>query len=225
MASEDQINVFIEKEPGSFRLIFTLGIAGFLSGLILVSLYLFTKPIIENNKAEALKAAIFKVLPGTGSFKTFVLNNGKLTEADEKTKEPEKIFLGFNTNNEITGFAIHGREIGFQDNIGVIFGYKSEDKSIIGYEVLECKETPGLGDKIFKDEKFVKNIAELNVEPEIVVVKKGDKKNPNEVEAISGATISSKAVVKLLNNSLNKWKLPIENYMSKNNIKLTARDE
>lgn len=225
MASEEQKNVLTEKEPGSFSLIFTLAFAGFLSGLILVSSYLFTKPIIENNKAEALKAAIFRVLPGTTGFKILILDNGKLTEADEKTKEPEKIFLGLNSNNEITGFAIHGREVGFQDNIGVIFGYKREDKSIIGYEVLECKETPGLGDKIFKDEKFVKNITELNVEPEIVVVKKGDRKNPNDVEAIAGATISSKAVVKLLNNSINKWKSPIEKYMSENNIKLTSRDK
>lgn len=225
MASDDHINDFTEKEPGSFRLIFTLSFAGFLSGLILVISYLYTRPIIENNKAEALKAAIFRVLPGTTGFKILVLNNGKLNEADEKTQNPEKIFLGLNIKNQITGFAIHGSEVGFQDNIGVIFGYKSEDKSIIGYEVLECKETPGLGDKIFKDEKFVKNITELNIEPEIVVVKKGEKKNQNDVEAISGATISSKAVVKLLNNSMNKWKLPIENYMSENKIKLAEVNE
>ena len=225
MDKENKVNIEAQSEPSSFKLIFTLSIAGFLSGLILVSLYLFTKPIIENNKAEALKVAIFKVLPGTSDFKVMILMNNKLIEADANTKEPEKIFLGFNEKKEMTGFAIHGREIGFQDNIGVIFGYKNEDKSIIGYEVLECKETPGLGDKIFKDEVFVNNITQLKVEPEIVVVKKGEKNSPNDVEAISGATISSKAVVKLLNNSLTKWKLPIENFLKENELKLAAKHE
>jgi Na+-translocating ferredoxin:NAD+ oxidoreductase subunit G len=214
-----------EKEPGSFRLIFTLSFAGFLSGLILVGIFLFTKPIIEKNKAEALRIAIFKVIPGTTSFKNMILDNGRLIEVDEKNTEPEKIFLGFNNDKQMTGFALHGREVGFQDVIGVIFGYNGEDKSIIGYEVLECKETPGLGDKIFKDEAFVSNIIQLKVEPEIILVKKGERKNSNEVEAISGATISCKAVVRLMNKSVEKWKLPIADYLKENQIGLTVNNE
>jgi len=37
------------------------------------------------------------------------------------------------------------------------------------------------------------------------MVKKGNKSAPNEVDAISGATISSKAVVRILNESIEKW--------------------
>jgi electron transport complex protein RnfG len=198
-------------EPSSFRLIATLGVAGFLSGLALVGIYLFTKPVIEHNKAEAQRQAIFKVLPGTASFKTFVLSDGKLREG---TAGPgEMIFLGLDAQGQMTGFAISDKEIGFADNIGVIYGYDPARKTIFGYEVLECKETPGLGDKIFKDEAFVNNFKALLAEPEIILVKQGEKKNPNEVDAITGATISSRTVVKLLNRTMSKWKGPIAAYM------------
>lgn len=59
----------------------------------------------------------------------------------------------------------------------------------------------------------------LAVEPEIVAVKKGQKKNKNEVEAITGATISSKAVVNLLNNTIDIWEKPIADYLNRNDIK------
>ena len=71
-------------------------------------------------------------------------------------------------------------------------------------EVLESRETPGLGDKIIKDADFVGAFRDLAVEPAIVAVKSGRSRD-NEVDAISGATISSKAVVKIINASNQRW--------------------
>jgi electron transport complex protein RnfG len=71
-------------------------------------------------------------------------------------------------------------------------------------EVLESRETPGLGDKIIKDETFVANFRDLAVTPELVAVKKRRTRD-NEVDAISGATISSNAVVRIINQSNARW--------------------
>lgn len=222
-----------EKEPSSFKLISALGIAGLFSGLMLVSVYLFTLPMIEANKAEALRKAIFKVLPECASFKTLEMMNGKLVEIseedkdkkkDKKTEESKRIFTGFNANGEFIGFAIPGSEPGFQDIIGTIYGYEATQKIIIGFEVLESKETPGLGDKIFKDEDFKMNFIALAVDPEIVAVKKGQKQNPNELETITGATISSKAIVRLLNKSMNEWRQPIEEYIKSNELTVAEKN-
>jgi len=71
--------------------------------------------------------------------------------------------------------------------------------------ILESRETPGLGDKIYKDADFVANFRSLSVEPEILAVKKGTKSAANEVDAITGATISSKAVVRIINEGNAKW--------------------
>ena len=204
----------VVPEPSTFRLISTLSFAGFLSGLVLVSIYLFTLPVIVNNKAEAQRQAIFKVLPGTASFQTLALKGGQLVETE--APGDEVIFLGRDEENEVTGFAISGGEAGFQDIVGVIFGYDPGRQAIIGYEVLQCKETPGLGDKIFKNEAFVDNFRELSVVPEIVLVKSGTRAAANEVDGITGATISAKAVVNLLNKSVAKWKPHIDQYISEN---------
>ena len=94
---------------------------------------------------------------------------------------------------------------GFQDTIALLYGYRPGEKIVVGMEVLESRETPGLGDKIYKDAAFVGAFSALSVEPEIVAVKKGTKSQPNEIDAITGATISSKAVVRIINETQAKW--------------------
>jgi electron transport complex protein RnfG len=213
--SEEQLNIPTEKEPSSFRLIITLGIAGFISGLILVSVYLFTKPIIERNKAEALQAAIFEVLPNTSRFESLTMDGSSLRVVGAEEEAPDEvIYQGFSEEGKSTGFAIPGAEPGYQDLVAIIYGYDPVSKNIIGMKVLESKETPGLGDKIFKDDDFKRNFDALYVEPSVEVVKKGEKKSENEVEAITGATISSKAVVKVLQNTMANWKEPITAFVS-----------
>ena len=211
-----------EKEPSSAQLIFALGLAGFLSGILLVSTYIYTLPKIEANKAAALQAAIFKVLPECQSFDTYEIAAGKLQlvsitqdqkAGGAKADVTPKIFAGFKADGTYIGFAIPAQVAGFQDIIGAIYGYEPKSGTIVGFEVLESKETPGLGDKIFKDDDFQTNFKALNTLPEILAVKKGAKSNDNEVEAITGATISSKAVVKLLNYSLIEWREPIDSFM------------
>lgn len=211
-----------ESEPGSGRLIATLGIAGFFSGLILVGVYLFTLPMIQANRAQALERAIYLVLPGSTSFKALALGNGSLVPAEEVPaekggEEPARIFAGYDKAGKLVGFAIPAEEPGFQDIIAGIFGYSSGQQAIIGFEVLDSKETPGLGDKIKKDAGFQGNFQALAVTPEIIAVKKGEKRAANEVEAITGATISSKAVVRLLQKGVEKWKPAIEAYIQTQN--------
>jgi H+/Na+-translocating ferredoxin:NAD+ oxidoreductase subunit G len=234
--SEEQKNIIPEiieeKEPSSMKLILALGIAGLFSGIILVGTYVYTAPIIKANKEAAMQKAIFKVLPGCTSYTILILKDGKLiekvAEADNK-KEVDKdellIYAGYNENKALIGFAIPGSEPGFQDIIGAIFGYDGARKVIIGFEVLESKETPGLGDKIFKDAEFQTNFTALVVAPEIISVKNGQKQNPNEVEAITGATISSKAVVRLLNKTMAIWQVTIDEYIKENNLNVADKNE
>ena len=51
--------------------------------------------------------------------------------------------------------AVSRGESGFQDVVQVIFGFDPTTGKILGMKVLDSKETPGLGDKIFKDKAFV----------------------------------------------------------------------
>ena len=71
------------KRAGPFRLVATLGVAGLASGLILVSVFLATQPLILRNEAAALEAAIYKVVPGSESRKIFVQEGEKLVPFQE----------------------------------------------------------------------------------------------------------------------------------------------
>ncbi len=196
-------------EPSSVRLAGTLGLAGLISGLVLVGIYLSTLPMIQANQAEALKAAIFRVLPGTDSFSAMRLQDGKLAvdpSAEGKPPAPgEVVYAGLNKAGEAVGYAIPANGNGFMDNITLIFGFDNKRKVIVGMEVLESRETPGLGDKIILDAHFLSNFEALEVNPTIVPVKKGEKTKGNHVDTITGATISSKAVISILNNAMTIW--------------------
>jgi len=91
-------------------------------------------------------------------------------------------------NNAFVGAAVIGSsEKGFSGLVKIMVGFKS-DGSILNIVVLEQKETPGLGTKI-KDEKFLKQFRNINPSTfKLSVVKDG-----GEVDALSGATITSRA--------------------------------
>jgi electron transport complex protein RnfG len=219
-----EIPILSSQEPSSMRMIMTLAVAGFFSGLILVCAYVFTLPIIERNKEEALKEAIYRVLPGCKKYDAMILAGGELKKQENASdRSVERIFLGYNEAGSVIGFAIPASEPGFADVIRLIYGFNGTGKVIIGYEILDSKETPGLGDKIFKDKHFVSNFTALAVDPDIEATKTGAKTKPNQVETITGATISSKAVIRALQKSITKWRAAIDVYVERNKLTYNSK--
>ncbi len=178
------------------RMILTLAVAGLGSGLAIVLSYVGTLPMIEANRAAALQRAVLKVVPGADAMQQVVFRDGKIVREPEKTDDPA-IYAAYK-DGALMGYAIPSQGGGFQDTIRLIYGYDPAREVVVGMEILESKETPGLGDKIFKDDVFQENFIALNVKPEILCVKNGKKTQDNEVDGISGATISSKAVAKII---------------------------
>ncbi len=197
------------EEPGSFKLIFTLAFAGLLSGMGIVVAYQTTLPIINANKARFLREAVFRVVPHSTQMRKLVpTKDGKLRFAKKSEKKVPGIFAAYDKNGRFLAFAIVGEGTGFQDVIRLIFGFDPRRKMIIGMQILDSKETPGLGDKIYKDKEFAKNFLALSVEPKLVLGKHvpGKKKPKNQIDAITGATISSTAVTKILQATYDQWK-------------------
>jgi len=191
--------------PSSLRLVLTLAIAGLLSGVAIIGIYESTLPTITANKARELREAVFKVLPGVSQMQQLVYRDGQLAATQDKQKNEPGIYAGYDEHGDFAGYAIPAAGPGFQDTIGLLYGYTPQRRMVLGMEVLESRETPGLGDKIYKDAEFVGGFSALSTEPEIVAVKKGTKSQPNEIDAITGATISSKAVVRIINETQSDW--------------------
>lgn len=187
---------------------------GILCGLLIVSVYEVTRPIIEANKAEALRAAIFEVLPRATSSETFVwTDDGEFVAAGDGVTGPP-VHAGYDDHGQLVGFALEGKGMGYQDLISVLYGYAPGDDAIIGIRVLESRETPGLGDKIEKDAAFLANFERLDVgltddgsglRHPIEATKHGEKTSPWQVDAITGATVSSFAIADILQASASVW--------------------
>lgn len=200
-------------EPSSLRLVLSLAITGLLSGIVLVGMYLTTAPRIERNQAEAMTRAVYKVLPGTTRIAAYeVIGSAPVAYDGPEGTVPkgEALFAGYDQADRLVGYAVPAEGAGFQDTIRLLYGYDPARDVIVGMEVLDSRETPGLGDKIIHDPEFHANFVALEVAPSILSVKKGAKQNPNEVDAITGATISSDAVVKILNTSIARWRDVVE---------------
>ncbi len=193
------------QEPSSRRLVASMAIAGFLSGVIIIAIYMLTFDTIKENKARELRQAVFKVLPEVSHMQKLHFADNKLIIVKSDGMDDEMIFAGYDKDGKFIGYAIQGKGPGFQDTIHVLFGYLVSNTSLTGMEILDSRETPGLGDKIFKDMDFVSEFINLSMSKNIKAVKKGTKAHDNEIDAITGATISAKAVVKIINKAFNKW--------------------
>ena len=193
------------KSASTLRLVATLAIAGALAGLLIVMVNQHTKPIIDIYKAEQLQLAVYEVLPGVERYNTYYLVDDSLSlTLPEGAKESEykRVYVGYDTSDEIRGVAISRGESGFQDVVQIIFGFDPATGKLTGMKVLDSKETPGLGDKIFKDQVFVDQFF-AGPETPLVGVKIGaGKGKPNEIDTITGATISSKVVIDIINHWL-----------------------
>ena len=192
------------SEPAA-RFVVTLGGAGALAGVAIVAAFLWTEPRIEANRARALRAAIEEVLKQPDRYDTLYVVDGALAAELPAGAEPrryEQVYLGYRGAARI-GFAVTGAEPGFQDEVRLIFGYDPATRAVIGMKVLESKETPGLGDKIEKDSHFVAQFGRVAVP--LVGVKTGRGRGDSaEVDMITGATISSRAVIRIINHRLER---------------------
>jgi electron transport complex protein RnfG len=196
-----------EEEEGasSFRLLMTLGVAGAIAGALLVFVYLWSNPLIEAENARILQEAVTEVLKGPDHFESVFIEDGQLVTVAQvstgvDTMDLDKVFLGYDASGEPVGFAMTHRGFGFQDLITVIFGYDAQARQVIGMKVLGHSETPGLGNKI-EDQPFVGEFDGAATPLEGV---KPDRNTgqPNQVDMITGVTISSKAVVKIINERI-----------------------
>jgi len=191
---------------------------GLLCGLLIVSVYEFTRPIIAQNKAEALQKAIFRVLPAARSSRGFrVLDDGTFEPFAPQVQAvagERVVYAGYGSGNELVGLAIEAGSMGYADIIHVLYGYSFGEEAIVGFWVLESKETPGLGDKIMLDEEFQNNFKSLDVAlgadgralaHAIEFTASGTKASPWQIDGITGATISSRAVAKGIAESAAEW--------------------
>ncbi len=173
------------------RMIIVLTVIGLLSGGILAMVYRWSLPGIEQNQIRETDEAIYKVLPETKVY-------------DKITRDDLTYFECFGAGEEKVGTAILCRGNGYQGEIKLIVGVNPDFSRFTGMVILEQVETPGLGAKI-AEARFHDQFRELATRPPIEYVKGIAPEKANEIQAITGATISSQAVVNIINKTVEQW--------------------
>ena len=191
----------------------TLGLIAAICGLIIVSAYQGTYDAVQENKRIAVERAVFKVIPAAKSIVEYAaLPTGGVEKIGAGGSAPAgalKFYAGYDKDGGLAGIAAEGAAKGYADTVRVLFAYDLATSSISAFSVVAMRETPGIGDKILVDKEFLANFpleakvsADLKVLANaIVTVKHGTKTKPWEVDAISGATITSRAVGKAINDA------------------------
>jgi electron transport complex protein RnfG len=204
----------VVKDVRSWRLLAMMTGAGAIAGLLIVSAYTLTLPRIERHQGEVMEAAVKEVLKAPASYDTLYLLNGALVKnvpSGTDRKKLEKVYLGRDAAGKRIGFALSAAENGFQDLVTLMFGYDASAHKLIAMKVIGNKETPGLGNKIETDSTFVNGFVNA-VAPINGVKKDRGKSTANDVVMITGATISSRAVIRIIDNAIARWQPLMDAY-------------
>lgn len=202
------------KTP-TFAMLRALGIISMVSGFLVAMAYELTAPIIAEGRHIATEKAVLEVIPGAVVKRDFILGPKGLVpkdqaEGQDTSTDGEIIYAAYDVQGQLKGLAILGTGNGYAGPVEVMFAYDPDRQVIVGTKVQKSNETPGFGDKLDKDPTFLKNFvaldAKLNGEGTalanpIVTVKHGAKAEPWQIDAISGATISSRAMGKAANQA------------------------
>lgn len=150
---------------------------------ILAAVNSVTAPVIAENEKMAQEEAMKKVLPEATGF--------------------DKLEYTINENSTVTevyssdaGFAVKVAPKGYGGAISMIVGI-DKDLKVTGVEIISQSETAGLGAKCTEDSFKAQFVGKAE---NITVTKNGAKEN--EIDAISSATVTSKAVTKGVNEAI-----------------------
>lgn len=197
----DKLKHFIEQ---SWLLI----VASFGFGLLLAATNYALEPMIIQNKIDKLNRKAGVLLPAAKEFVPLKLadaNAIRIISARGKKVEID-VYKGVLADDNGAGWAFSVSGSGFADRIELVVVVDYAFEKMMGYGVLSSNETPGFGDKINDPEQFLNQFKGVPV-GKFKLLMIGDRsKIDSEIIAISGATISSEAVVAILNDSLGQIK-------------------
>ena len=181
-----------KKESTLLQLVLTLTLIAVIAGVALAAVYSVTKTPIEMAQQQKKNAAISQVLPGfQGELKECVCT----VEGD---KDPVTVRLAYQ-DGQCCGAAVETyTNKAFSGRFDIMVGLDAEGK-VLGTAVLKHSETPGLGAKITDSEShFIQQFVGMNPAANPLKVKK----DGGEVDAITAATISSRAFCDAVNRAV-----------------------
>lgn len=175
------------------NMILSLGVITVVAGALLGGMYAITKDPIEAAERNQLSASIAEVAPA--------FDNSPEAETDTIEIEGKKfiVYPAFE-GGELKGAAVLGYTMeGFSGEVAVMCGFE-KDGTIKDYRVIRHAETPGLGAKMeewFHDPAGARSVIGKNPSVQKFYVSKDN----GDIDAITAATISSRAFLNIMRDA------------------------
>ncbi|MBQ3330014.1 MAG: RnfABCDGE type electron transport complex subunit G [Ruminococcus sp.] len=139
---------------------------------------------IAENEAQSKQESMFSVLPEADHF-------------EQAFEDTDDMYIGLDKDGNTVGYAVSTSAQGYGGQVKVMTGIN--DYEIVGVDVFyNDDETPGLG-KNTSNEEFQNQYKGLATDGDICVSKDGTDGQP--IDAVTSATISSRAVTKAVNRA------------------------
>jgi electron transport complex protein RnfG len=183
-------------------------VAAFFFGLLIAVTNAAWQPRIIQNEVNKLNNLMAGLITTAQKFEIaekqieLTGEKGKIIKTD--------IYKALGADNKTLGFAFVASGPGFADKIKLVVAVNQNFENFFGFKVLASNETPGFGSKI--KEEFFANQFENAPAKKLILTKIGNEEQiDDQIVAISGATVSSEAVVKIINNFITQIKDKMQN--------------
>lgn len=180
-------------------------------GAALAGVQLTLAPKIEANKLNETLLKVPELIFGVDGAKPMADRQMEIERRFFETganaqKKTYSVFQA-KTNGQTVGWVAKASGQGYADKIELLIGLDASAQTITGLFILDQKETPGLGNKIIEPVWRNQFIAKSTGQSLAAVKTKASALN--EINAITGATISSKSVCDIVNQSLENLRQPL----------------
>ena len=186
--------------------------------IALVSVDAFTEPYIKANMRKKLQKSVLGAagIDYEGKDPNTVFT-AKITAIaypdamqDPKPKKGDEKKKFYRTAGGEYLFEYRGK--GLQDEIYGVIAFKPDLVTIKAITIVSQKETPGLGGRI-QEQQFLDRFMGRKIFPELRITKAGKAKGENEVDGLTGATLSCNAFEAILNKDSQKYIAAIKESM------------
>lgn len=180
-----------------------LVVASFFFGLLIAVTSAGLSPRITQNEINKRNRLVSLLLPEAKDF--IPLDEQIEVKLSRSKKGSIEVYRAVSEANECVGWSFEAIGSGFADKIKLVVALDENLEKIAGFDVLASNETPGFGDQIKND--YYRNQYKGAPAGELKLVTVGDPDQiDSQIVAISGATISSEAVVEIVSNFVTQVK-------------------
>ncbi len=171
----------------------------FVFGAALAGINSSLGPRIKLNEKNAIYDQVPNIVPGADSARTERIS--------------ETVLKAYDKDGKTVGWAITASGMGYADKIKALIGLNADASKITGLFIVDQKETPGLGSKIASpwNQQFIGQPTDKPLTVIKGLSKAEQAKKDDRIDAISGATISSKALTdKVVNPAVAQFRKKLQ---------------